>query len=125
MARTNEKYLPKYGAWAGRPNGNAPDFNRCCEEVTRYIGNWPSSGQCVRKRGHGPGEQYCKQHDPEAVAARRAEADAKATKDFNARRFQYHGRTFYNALKQIAEGHNDARGLAQEVLATFEEGARK
>jgi hypothetical protein len=36
-----------------------------------------------------------------------------------------HGRTFYAALKSIAEGRNDAREHATEVLAKFHEGERK
>jgi hypothetical protein len=44
---------------------------------------------------------------------------------WNKERYGYHGRTFYNALKQIADGHSDARGLAQEIIAKFHEGERK
>lgn len=29
-----------------------------------------NSHQCHRKRGHGPGADYCKQHDPAAVEQR-------------------------------------------------------
>jgi len=36
------------------------------------------------------------------------------------RRYEWHGKTFFAAIKQIADGHNDARGLAQEVVDKFE-----
>jgi len=125
MARSNEQYKTSYGSSAMRPGGVKPDYARCCEEVTRYIGNWPTSGQCARKRGHGPGEAYCKQHVPEAVKARTKAAYDKDTADWNKRRYEMHGRTFYAALKSIAEGRNDAREHATEVLAKFHEGERK
>lgn len=49
----------RYGAWAGNPRGWPEDKTRCVEEV------WGSSYipyQCRRKRGHGPGGEYCLQH---------------------------------------------------------------
>lgn len=56
----NKEYLERYGDWAGNPQGNPPDYERCAEEV------WPDFGmipyQCSRKRGHGPVGAYCKQH---------------------------------------------------------------
>lgn len=45
------------------------DFTRCVESVYSDYG----SHQCERKRGHGPDGLYCKQHNPEAIAAKRAE----------------------------------------------------
>ena len=50
----------RYGQWAGFPQGRAEDKNRCAEEIWPYPGWVPR--QCTRKRGHGPGGQYCKQH---------------------------------------------------------------
>lgn len=118
-------YKDKYGAWAGRPAGSAPDFTRCCEEVTTYIGGWPRYHQCARKRGHGPDGAYCKQHDPVAVKAREEASQARYTADYNKRRYGFHGEKFFNVLKEIAEGHNDARGLAQETIDKFMEGMKK
>jgi len=51
----------RYGVWAGCPQGQAEDPTRCIEEI------WPGSStwvprQCCRKRGHGLGDLYCKQH---------------------------------------------------------------
>lgn len=121
----NTRYPATYGKWAGRPQGAKPDYTRCCEEVTRYVGNWPQYGQCTRKRGHGPDQAYCKTHDPVAVAERHEAATKAYNEKYNKARYGYHGRHFYEILKQIAEGHNDARGLAQETIDKFHEGESK
>lgn len=113
-----------YGAWAGFPSGHAPDLTRCCEEVTYYIGGWPKHKQCTRKCGHGPMGAYCKQHDPVAVKERQEKANADYRAKANAERYKWYGPTFFKALEEIAAGHNDARGLAQEVIAKFKEGER-
>ncbi len=51
----------RYGRWAGNPKGEAEDLSRCREEV-RSGGRFPMYNQCARKRGHGIGGQFCKQH---------------------------------------------------------------
>lgn len=112
-------YQDKYGGWAGNPNGQKPDLARCCVEVGRPIGAWTQYGQCGRKRGFGPDGEYCKQHDPAEVAKRAKAADDKYQAERNQDRFKWYGRTFYDALQKIADGHNDARGLAQEVIEEF------
>jgi hypothetical protein len=60
----------RYRQWAGQPQGVKQDLARCVVEV------WPNDGsylpsQCQRKRGHGRGGFYCKQHARQfpAVAA--------------------------------------------------------
>ena len=123
--RKNDLYPDAYGKWAGRPLGARPDYERCCEQIYIRMGVGGQFSQCSRKRGHGPDEAYCKTHDPAAVAARaQASTEAYIAKS-NGERYRWHGPTFYHALKQIAEGHNDARGLAQQVLADFHAGERK
>jgi hypothetical protein len=52
---------PRYGVWAGCPQGQAEDLTRCIEEVWPTDGSWIPY-QCSRKRGHGPDGLYCKQH---------------------------------------------------------------
>lgn len=123
IERDNAAYKPRYGEWAGRPNGAAPDYDRCCFEVFSNE-RGVIHHQCNKKRGYGPGSAYCKTHDPDAVKARQAEAHAKYTKQYNAQRYGLYGREFFNALEQIANGHNDARGLAAEVIAKFKAGER-
>jgi hypothetical protein len=60
--------LRRYGQWAGNPGGTCEDITRCIGEV-QLAGGF-RFGQCTRKRGHGPDGLWCKQHDPEVVAAR-------------------------------------------------------
>lgn len=118
----NDLYPTTYGDWAGNPKGTKPDFTRCCAEVQSHDG-WRWS-QCARKRGHGPDGAYCKQHDPAAVEARTQARRAAYAKELNARRYERYGRIFFTALEAIANGHNDARRLAQEVVAEFKKGER-
>jgi len=117
----NSHYKKIYGAWAGN-SGHKPDFTRCCTEVTTYMGRWPSSHQCSRKRGHGPGKAYCRQHDPEVVKARQEKADRENRIRWNRERMKWHGPIFYKALEEIVAGHNDPRSLAKEVLNEFHKG---
>jgi hypothetical protein len=118
----SDKLYPKsYGAWAGNLQGDAPDYTRCCARV------WSSerfsrAHQCQRKRGHGPDGAYCKQHDPAALEARKKATEARYNERFNEERYQWHGREFFNALVKIAEGHNDPRGLAREIIDAFKAG---
>jgi len=124
MTEKSEHYKKRYGNWGGRPNGDAPDYSKCCHEV------FPSERgaihhQCFRPRGHGPDGAYCKQHDPAAVKARNKASTARYNEQFNKERYKWHGRAFFDALVLIAEGHNDARGLAQEVIDKFNEGAQR
>lgn len=124
MRPADGSYPESYGAWAGYPAGHKPDLARCCVEVTGG-GRWPLYHQCLRSRGFGPQGAYCKQHDPDVVAKRRAENDRIATEKWNKERARFYGATFLKALQQIADGHNDARGLAQEVIADFKKGEHK
>ena len=114
-------YKEAYAAWTGNPEGNRPDYARCCQAVWSRD-RWSKGDQCVRKRGYGPDGAYCKQHDPAAVKARNEAKKTHYNAKWNATRYEMHGRTFFNALVKIAEGHNDARGLAQEVIDIFKKG---
>lgn len=119
--RDNSAYPKSYGAWAGDPAGNAPDFDHCCVGVWSNE-RWSRHSQCSKKRGYGPGKAYCKIHDPASVKARQEKAEADANAKWNSQRYSFHGRAFYSALEEIANGHNDARGLAAEVIAKFKAG---
>lgn len=108
-------YRLKYGNWAGNQSGHRPDYSRCCEEV------WPNERgpiphQCRRKAGFGPGGAYCKQHDPAFVKARAAAANAKDAARRRAERPKWYAREMLEALRQIADGHNDPRTLAAEIV---------
>ncbi|AWI90303.1 hypothetical protein C0214_19800 [Methylobacterium sp. DM1] len=107
----------------------AADPNRCRHAV--YEGRM-GFYQCQRKpvvfrcvKGEDVG--FCKQHDPEAVAAREKawrekfdrERAAESAKWERARRLTEANRAAKEALEQIAAGHNDPRVLAAEILALF------
>lgn len=122
MDKVNGHYKARYGQWAGNPNGHLPDFDRCCENLRdRYQ---PGGYQCTRKRGYGPDGAYCKQHDPAAVAEREAKSKKKYDEQWHRRRLELGGRRFYEALRKIADGHNDPRALAQETIAPYLERER-
>lgn len=124
IAEKSQLYPKEYGAWAGFPQGHPPDLARCCAAVWTKE-RWSRQHQCHRMRGFGPYGAYCKQHDPDAVKAREVASNKRSNNQMNARRYEWYGRTFFDALLKIAEGHNDARGLAQEVIATFKSGERQ
>lgn len=119
MIEKSSHYKKSYGAWAGNERGASPDYKRCCEQVREAGLSWPRYSQCSRPRGHGPDEAYCKQHDPAAVKAREDASSAKAELKWQARRYELHGRHFYDVLAEIAAGHNDARQLARDTIDTF------
>ncbi len=121
----NRLYPKSYNVWAGNPAGVRPDYTRCCEAVVpnERGGSWHQH-QCNRKRGFGPDEAYCKQHDPAAAQKRREASDRKYNEEFNKRRYEWHGKKFFDALQVIANGHNDARQLAKDVIDEFMKGHR-
>lgn len=109
-----------YNKWAGNPHGHREDVTRCVVEV------WPNeragvarASQCARKRGHGPGGLYCKQHDPEVVKRRDEESSERYERKMNQltapSRLLEADRA---ALRSIADGHNDPQSLAAEALKT-------
>lgn len=114
-----------YGNWAGNTRGQPADLNRCCEEVTFYIGSWPHNKQCSRKRGHGPEGAYCKQHNPETQKIRRDASYAKWLEGHKREMVKMYGPTFLKALELIAEGHNDPRTLARDTIASLQASLEK
>jgi hypothetical protein len=50
-----------YCCWAGNPKGTPENTANCIEDVPD-AGRSVLSHQCTRKRGHGEGGLYCKQH---------------------------------------------------------------
>jgi len=122
----NKLYPDAYNKWAGNPQGHGPDYDRCCVEI------WPkdkwgmtSRYQCKRARGFGPDKAYCKIHDPAKAEARRVASDKRYYEKINKQRYNDNGPVFFDALQKIADGHNDARGLAQEVITEFKKGEYK
>lgn len=58
-----------YGEWAGNPKGFKERLEDCIVEVADPRGFL--RGQCSRKRGHGSGGLYCKQHAKMKEAGRK------------------------------------------------------
>lgn len=106
-------YQKTYGAW-----GTPADKTRCCARVFDGF----HSHQC--RRSHQPNSEYCKTHDPARVAERLAKSQRKWQDRVNAQQAQWHGLEFLRVLRQIAEGHNDARVLAQRVIKKYEKSLR-
>jgi len=125
MEQSNALYKDKYGDWAGNTAGSKPDFKRCCEEVSDYSTGWPRYHQCSKPRGHGPGLAYCKIHDPAAKKAREEKSQRKHDIESNKWRTERFSSRFLAVLRQIAEGHNDPRTIAKEVIAEYESGLKK
>jgi len=117
----NQLYPKAYGRWAGRPEGIAPDYTRCCKGVVSREGGWAHEYQCTRKRGYGPDDAYCKQHAPETAKARRAEVEEREKASRERFRIQLAAPRLLAVLRQIAAGHNDARGLAESIVKDFPE----
>jgi len=97
-------------------------MTQCKAQVTRYMGNWPQSGQCSRRATVG---DYCKQHDPAVVEARKADSSAKYEKAWQHRRLEIRGPAFYEILTLIANGHNDPRRLALDAINEYKSGVKK
>jgi hypothetical protein len=97
-----------------------PDYARCAESVADD-GRMVTSSQCSRKNGHGPEGAWCKQHDPQAIAAKREARNAAWRREWDQKAretaFTAESKT---AIRAIAEGHNDPMTLAREILARYE-----
>tara|TARA_R110000744_G_scaffold203992_1_gene322864 strand:- start:132 stop:500 length:369 start_codon:yes stop_codon:yes gene_type:complete len=119
MKKTTE-FLAQYPKGYGRRNQSLPDYERCAEAVSSGDG-WLGSHQCSRKAKHGPHGAWCKQHDPEAVKAKREARDVKWKAEWKAssanNKFKIDCQV---AIRSIAAGHNDPRGLAQEIIDELE-----
>lgn len=105
---------------------------QCQAETASSQGNWTQFSQCSHrgKTVLADGTHWCAMHDPEAVRKRGDKArerqgvrDAKWAAQSAAWQHQRDMKENYPrlvaALREIEAGHNDARGLAAEVLAAL------
>lgn len=67
VPKRDENGKRHYGRWAGNPKGFPEHPERCIAEVPAPP-SW-THVQCSRKRGHGPGSAFCKQHADKACEA--------------------------------------------------------
>ena len=51
----------RYGKWSGNPLGEPEDDRLCAEQVNNHERGWIPK-QCRKPRGHGPNNEYCRQH---------------------------------------------------------------
>ncbi len=112
-------FLACYPRFYGRAYaGTRPDFTKCCEGVA---GNAWGSKQCSRANGHGPHGAYCKQHDPVSLKAKKDARYAKwSAESENSARNREFAAACRKAIRDIAAGHNDPRGLAQSIIDNLE-----
>lgn len=90
---------------------------RCCTQVHFYIGRWPHTKQCDRKGVvEEGGKFYCKQHSPAEVKKREKASQEKWDAQSKQWILERRGPAAHKVLQQIADGHNDARGLARAFL---------
>jgi hypothetical protein len=115
MWKISSLHKKAYGEWAGNPRGIPPDPTRCCEEVHER-GRGIHFYQCSKPRGYGPEEAYCKIHDPAEVKRRNDKAEAKYREQVRQWKIEKNGPELLEVVQKIANGHNDAMGLAQETL---------
>ncbi len=100
-----------------KPHMRDGETPRCQQKVTRYHGNWPTSGQCCRSAKVG---DRCKQHDPAHVEAKRRVQDEKWREERKRQNTRHHAPKLLKVLKAIAAGHNDPRQLAQDTIDELE-----
>lgn len=107
------EYQKTYGRYNVKP-----DFSRCAESV--WGGGALFQSQCKRKAVCDPDENgnptTCKQHSEAARSERRAMIEAKRSAGMAHFKMRNMAPRMRDALQQIADGHNDPRALAKEVL---------
>lgn len=105
-----EFYAPSYRA-------QKPDFSRCAKIV--HGGGWGGK-QCSRKAVCDPDENgdptTCKQHSHAAKESLRAKQKAAYDAETAKWRERHAAPKMRAALEKIADGHNDPRSIAREVL---------
>jgi len=109
--------MSEYKLSYGRYN-HAPDFEKCAYEVP-IQGVWSGYKQCSKTRGHGPNESYCKIHDPNRIEAKKKAKARQHDIEYNQRLKLTFGPVFFRKLEEIAAGHNDPRGLANDTINEF------
>lgn len=116
------EWKERYGSWAGNREGTPPDFSRCAEEVFSGRG---MHHQCGNKATVEPDEQgrptKCRVHSKAFHDEKAAEADRRYRAERKRNAFQWNGRRFYEALKLIADGHNDPRAVAEEAISIMKQ----
>jgi hypothetical protein len=98
------------------------DPTKCVEAVSRHVGRWPTQHQCKRDPGFGPDGLYCKQHDPDARAAKRAAQSAKWEAEREA--VNRLAAELDRLLDQLGHGHSDGQFIkltAEDAMAILKD----
>lgn len=119
------RYRRVYNNWAGNPKGRKPDFDLCCEDV--YPRDYGPSHQCANKAKHDPDHTgkptACGSHSDAARKKRAIKRKAsyladKARWDKRGRAHDFTSEA-KALIKRIADGHNDPRTAAMELVAKY------
>jgi hypothetical protein len=100
-------------------SGGKIDLTRCRAQTYESVSR--NFSQCSRKKVvEVDGFGYCKQHSPEAEAKRNEARREREAADRRRSDYQYKRPLEYrDALRLIADGHNDPRAVAAEALAKW------
>ena len=115
MAEHTAEFMGQYRKAYGRYGASRPDLLRCAHSVSDGMFG---SKQCSRANGQGPHGAWCKQHDPVACKAKSDEMSGKRAKEYAAKkRLTAATEALKLALATIANGCDDPKGLAADVMA--------
>jgi hypothetical protein len=109
-----------YGAWAGRPQGTPRDPKRCEEQVFP-AGRGAMHSQCDRRWTveKPDGSQWCKQHDPDAVAARDAARRAKWSAEQRASELEWDRKAKAREIVEAVLAHDDLPEWLAKLAAEY------
>lgn len=87
-----------------------------CKEQVWMDTRWPRRRQCARKAVR---DGYCNQHHPDSVKERQKTINEKFERQWQRRRKELAGPSWFEVLKLIAEGHDDPRALAADAIKDY------
>lgn len=118
MGMLEKLYVPREkSSWRGA--GPKVDFERCRVECYNSVSR--DFYQCARKKAvEVDGIGYCTQHSPQKAAERKAAVFARdEERRRKAERQWTRPAEYREALRAIANGHNDPRQIARDTLAKW------
>ena len=102
----------RYGCWGGNRAGLAEDKDRCVESIWHNHSPGGYGDQCSRKRGYGPNGEFCKQHDPGAIAKKKADCERRWALDRKAEDERWERQ----AYDRLAGNYCRGIGMSKEQL---------
>lgn len=92
----------RYNRWGGNPNGTAYNPKKCAGNC--YDNHTRLFSQCRNSPGFGPDGIFCKKHDPDYIAKKQAERNAKDEAKWKASRPSVYGKALFDLLKESQAG---------------------